>query len=233
MTKRFRWILLGLIVGLVTGGVAYAVVVNPPNSGDRYYACVSSAGVVNPKTIKLNVEPTSCPIATDVVHSWNAIGPTGPTGNLGATGPTGATGPGPDVVRTTTIRVSDQPYTIPQNGVGALLGPVDVSACRSYTVNVAGHRAQSVRIYAYDPESGRSVFRTLWSNRSGTNPNQGDAGVVINQGPSYSGYQGGSYWGEVQDTGGASPATVKMDLVGDPSIATGVANHIWLDCIPW
>jgi len=92
MTKRFRWILVGLVIGFVTGGVAYAVVVNPPNSSDRYYACVSPAGVVRSGTVRLNAAPTKCPSATDQVRSWNAVGPTGPNGVAGDVGPTGATG---------------------------------------------------------------------------------------------------------------------------------------------
>ena len=89
MTKRFRWILVGLIIGLVSGGVAYAVVINPPNSSDRYYACVSPAGVVKSGTLRLNVAPSKCPAATDQVRSWTAVGPTGPSGATGSPGTSG------------------------------------------------------------------------------------------------------------------------------------------------
>lgn len=100
MSKRFRWILVGLVVGLAVGGVAYAVVVTPPAPSDRYYACVSTLGVVRSGTIRLNVAPTTCPKSTDTVRSWSAQGPTGPTGVTGPGGssrsitwPTGINGP--------------------------------------------------------------------------------------------------------------------------------------------
>jgi len=92
MTKRFRWILVGLVIGLATGGIAYAVVVNPPNASDRYYACVSNVGVVKAGTVRLNAPPIRCPNALDQIHSWNAAGSTGPQGVAGTTGETGATG---------------------------------------------------------------------------------------------------------------------------------------------
>lgn len=84
MSKRFHWVLLGLVIGLAMGGVAYAVVVNPPSSSDRYYACVSPAGVVRSGSIRRNVPPTKCVSATDTIQSWNAVGTTGPTGATGA-----------------------------------------------------------------------------------------------------------------------------------------------------
>ena len=100
MSKRFRWILVGLVVGLAVGGVAYAVVVTPPAPSDRYYACVSTLGVVRSGTIRLNAAPTTCPKSTDTVRSWSAQGPTGPTGVTGPGGssrsitwPTGINGP--------------------------------------------------------------------------------------------------------------------------------------------
>lgn len=95
MTKRLSWILLGLVMGLVMGGVAYAVVINPPSGNDRYYACVSNVGIVKAGTVRLNAPPTRCPNASDEVHSWNAVGSTGPTGATGLQGPTGPTAPAP------------------------------------------------------------------------------------------------------------------------------------------
>jgi len=86
MTKRFGWILVGLVIGLATGGIAYAVVVNPPSSTDRYYACVSNVGVVRAGTVRLNAPPIKCPNALDQIHSWNAAGSTGPTGATGVPG---------------------------------------------------------------------------------------------------------------------------------------------------
>jgi len=83
MFKRMRWMAVGLAAGLVMGGVAYAVVVNPPGDGDRYYACVSPSGSVRAGTIRRNSPPTKCPISTDQVQSWNAQGTTGPTGPPG------------------------------------------------------------------------------------------------------------------------------------------------------
>lgn len=86
MFKRAGWIGLGVAVGLVVGSAAYAVVINDPNPGDRYYACVSPAGLVRSGTIKRNTPPTKCPSANDQVHSWNAVGNAGPTGATGAPG---------------------------------------------------------------------------------------------------------------------------------------------------
>jgi len=98
--KRARWVALGVVVGLAFGGIAYAVVVNPPNAGDRYYACVGTGGAVKSDTIRRNVAPTKCPNRTDTVESWNAVGTTGPTGQTGGTGPTGAPGSGGNTYRT-------------------------------------------------------------------------------------------------------------------------------------
>lgn len=98
--KRVRWVALGVVVGLAFGGIAYAVVVNPPNAGDRFYACVGTGGVVKSDTLRRNVAPTKCPSRTDTVESWNAVGNTGPTGVTGGTGPTGAPGSGGNTYRT-------------------------------------------------------------------------------------------------------------------------------------
>ena len=88
--KRLRWITLGVVIGLAFGGIAYAVVVNPPNAADRYYACVSSGGIVRSDTIRRNVPPTKCSGRTDTIESWNAVGTTGPTGATGAPGAGGS-----------------------------------------------------------------------------------------------------------------------------------------------
>lgn len=95
---------VGLVLGLVMGGVAYAVVVNPPNAADRYYACVTSGGYVRAETIKRNAPPTKCTASTDQVRSWNAVGPTGVTGATGATGAAGAGGGYRSYVGTYTLR---------------------------------------------------------------------------------------------------------------------------------
>ena len=109
MLFRSRWVAIGAAIGVAFGGIAYAVVVNPPSSSNRFYACVSPSGVVKSGTLRLNVAPTKCPTATDQVQSWNAVGQTGSTGATGATGagaaprtiswPSGVTGPtGPDPI---------------------------------------------------------------------------------------------------------------------------------------
>ena len=90
MFKRLRWMAIGLATGLVMGGVAYAVVVNPPGAGDRYFACVSPGGIVRADTIRRNSPPTKCASRTDQVQSWNAQGTTGPTGPTGAAGSGGS-----------------------------------------------------------------------------------------------------------------------------------------------
>ena len=74
-SRGFAAIGAAITTALVVGGVAYAVVVVPPNSNDRYYACVSTTGAVKAATIKLNVVPTKCPIASDTVHSWSVGNP--------------------------------------------------------------------------------------------------------------------------------------------------------------
>lgn len=97
---RLKWVTVGVVVGLAFGGVAYAgyTVANvPPAPTDRYFACVSTAGLVRASTVKLNVVPPTCPAASDKIRSWNAVGNTGPSG---ATGATGATGPTPVDVKT-------------------------------------------------------------------------------------------------------------------------------------
>ena len=162
MMKAFAWISVGLAAGLVVGGVAYAVVVNPPDAGERYYACVTNTGVVRYSTLRLDAPPTSCPSTSDSIHSWNAkgeIGPTGPvgsTGERGATGPQGTTGergpatPAAEIVR---IELPGTPFTITQ-GATHDFGPADTSQCRSIS---AGFRFTGG--YSYGPsEGGFSVF---------------------------------------------------------------------------
>ncbi|MFM7617282.1 MAG: hypothetical protein ACKO72_07460 [Actinomycetes bacterium] len=95
MIKRFRWVLAGLIAGLLVGGVAYAgytVGIVEPSAGDRWYACVSNTGQVREDTLRLNNPPAECPRATDRIRAWNAKGPTGATGTTGSTGTGGVTG---------------------------------------------------------------------------------------------------------------------------------------------
>jgi hypothetical protein len=105
MSRRLQGIVIGVIVGaLFAGGVAYAVKIVPPNSSDRYYACVGSAGAVHEKTIRLNSPPTSCLYPSDKIRSWSAQGPSGVTGPVGATGPTGT--PGSDAASATTARIA-------------------------------------------------------------------------------------------------------------------------------
>lgn len=93
MTNRVQGLIVGVLVGaFFAGGVAYAVTVVPPNDTDRYYACVSTTGIVRYGTMRLNVQPTSCPKAGDTVRSWNAKGPQGPQGPAGPAGPPGSPG---------------------------------------------------------------------------------------------------------------------------------------------
>ena len=66
------------VAAAVVGGVAWAVTIVPPVSTDRYYACVSPAGVVRAGTIRFNTPPTKCPNAADVVRTWTGIDPTAP-----------------------------------------------------------------------------------------------------------------------------------------------------------
>ena len=93
MGNRLQGVLVGLIVGaIVASGAAYAWTVFPPNSTDKYYACVSKEGVVQSGTLRLNVEPTKCARATDMIRSWNAQGPQGAQGIPGVQGETGTAG---------------------------------------------------------------------------------------------------------------------------------------------
>jgi|GEM_PF-4849523 Hemolysin-coregulated protein (uncharacterized) len=90
MRKRLQGIIIGLIVGaFLAGGVAYAVTVIPSDPADRFFACVSTGGVVRAGTIKLNTQPASCANATDTVRSWNSQGANGAQGAPGLQGPPG------------------------------------------------------------------------------------------------------------------------------------------------
>jgi hypothetical protein len=66
----------GLAAGLaLVVGVAHASSPAPPpvplSDGDTTYACVTDTGQVRPSTVKLDVVPSTCPRATDVVRSWS------------------------------------------------------------------------------------------------------------------------------------------------------------------
>lgn len=92
---RYGWMLVGLVIGLLVGGAAFAgynVGITDANAGDRWYACVTNAGVVRAGTIRLNNYPATCPRSTDTIRTWNAAGATGPTGTAGMTGVTGPQG---------------------------------------------------------------------------------------------------------------------------------------------
>ena len=136
-SRAFIAVTAAATTAAVVGGIAYAVTVVPPNPSDLYYACVSTAGVVKSSTIKLNVQPTSCPTATDTVRSWNAQGTQGMQGlpgNTGAQGDPGPQGAAAPAKRVRVIRVTG-PTTISgpnSTANGNFGGPVDVRDCASY-----------------------------------------------------------------------------------------------------
>jgi hypothetical protein len=224
MVKKAVYLFAGVLIGMIVGGVAFAVIVNPPSSANRYYACVSSSGVVKPSTMKLNVEPASCPATTDVVQSWNAVGPSGPTGVTGAPGPTGMTGPGADVVRSTTIEVSGVPFNVPGSGVGPMLGPVDTSACKSATINWSGAPLNRATIYSVNPTTGDAAGRAVFDNVS-------FSARSVNQGHFYKG--SGYYPANADEVGGTWPALTMLRLEATVSNYGGTVDRVWLDCIPY
>ncbi len=133
-SKAFIAITAAVTTAAVVGGIAYAVTVVPPNPSDLYYACVSTAGVVKSSTIKLNVQPASCPAATDTVRSWNAQGPQGlqgDPGGVGAQGDPGPQGAAAPAQHVRVIHVSDA-VTVSSGATLPFGGPIDVSNCESF-----------------------------------------------------------------------------------------------------
>lgn len=222
--RGVAWGAAGLVLGLAIGGVAYAVVVAPDNAGDKYYACVSSAGVVKSGTIKLNTAPTTCPSSTDVVHSWAAGGPTGPSGATGATGPQAA---GPT---TRVIRVTDQSFSVSAAQVGPVLGPVDTSECRSISVHWSGANMDGVYVYDVDPESGDQLMSVPYKVMQSYGPATSAGGSAR---PAWANiYPYDQAIASFADAGGAvGPRTSVQFAANSPG--GGTIRHVWLDCVPW
>jgi Collagen triple helix repeat (20 copies) len=90
---RLRWLVAGVVVGAVGGGVAFAAI---PDSSGVIHGCyqknVGNLRVIDPSAGD-NCRPS------EIAISWSQTGPQGPTGPTGPTGPqgpkgdTGATGP--------------------------------------------------------------------------------------------------------------------------------------------
>lgn len=220
MVKRLMWIVVGTAVGLAAGGIAYATVINPPASSERYYACVANTGVVRYSTLRLNAPPTSCPSASDEIHSWNALGEIGPTGVTGVTGPVGATGepaPSASIVR---IDIPGTPYAI-SGGTRHDFGAVDTSMCRSLSV---GYRLSVDMVSAvidgglsiYDPEDTSTIIGRRLLNMRTTNA-------------------GGHLYEDTNAVGmadrGALSTRMSANLYANPSFGTVTVQRVWFDCV--
>jgi len=84
---RTRWLLVGVVVGAVGGGVALAAI--PDSSGvinGCYQKNVGNLRVIDPSA------GDSCR-PSEIGISWSQTGPQGPPGPQGPKGDTGATGP--------------------------------------------------------------------------------------------------------------------------------------------
>ncbi len=204
--RGWRGVALGVVVGLgVGGGIAYAVTVIPPNSTDRYYACVSAAGVVRSGTMKLNVVPTSCPKASDVVHSWNAQGPQGLKGDTGPQGPAG-----PAAVLPTLRTVTLGPVGLPASGDYTYPGSVDVHDCQ--TVSVSTERTNN------PPLAGVNLLQY--------GPGAAQPGDVIASGGGNGGGGATQTWNALDGFTYAPTPTIQVKLLGAGTNVLGT----WLSC---
>lgn len=245
--KRYKWLLIVLTLCVAFGGVAYAgynVAVIASSPSDQWHACVSNTGVVRASTLRLNSYPPSCPVASDTVHTWNAVGPTGVegvTGNDGPSGPTGASGPsgatgerglqasGP---QTKLIYFAEVDVTVPANSLySQVLGAVDTSSCRSVSAHwtASGGSAPQAQVLDVEPISGGTEALQF------TQLNSGAAG-----GSSYPNYLGnGGYsppsyleWPSVNSGGSVGVQTSLRFRVGGGEAATTVTKA-WLRCVPF
>jgi len=229
MTKRFRWILVGLVIGLATGGIAYAVVINAPASGQRYYACVSNTGVVRYGTLRLNAPPTSCPASSDEIYSWNAKGEVGATGSAGPTGATGAQGPAAPGPKIRNIYFDEQNFTVAPRVTTEILTPVDTSECAEIALEALvsapsgpsdGASYLNPELVKVDSETGDwlgiATAKFYWGDKGGTAyPYR---------------YLEGGYAKEVGREFGASTSVRFFNSRYDTSL---LARSVWIRCTPF
>ena len=84
---RVRWLLVGAVLGVVGGGVAFAAI--PDSSGvinGCYQKNVGNLRVIDPSA------GDSCR-PSEIAISWSQTGPQGPPGATGPAGPVGPAGP--------------------------------------------------------------------------------------------------------------------------------------------
>lgn len=168
-------VVASVITAGVVGGIAYAVTVVPPSPTDRYYACVSSAGLVKASTIKLNVQPTSCPATADTVRSWNAQGPQGVQGLPGPQGDAGPQGAAAPAKQTRTIHVQDSvPITMqgPSPNFGLPFEFHDCASIENITAQTSSHPTNmvdlGVELWASLPGGPTKAYPAFSSGLSGT-----------------------------------------------------------------
>ncbi len=122
-----------IVTATLTGGTV-ALAGGPRSSAsDVYHVCVSNAGRVRTGTMRLDVVPTSCPQATDAVHSWNAEGPPGPGSVVRVDTGAGLTG-GP-ITDTGAISVGDGGITTAMLTQNAVTAHANISGESGATTN--------------------------------------------------------------------------------------------------
>lgn len=245
--KRYRWLLIVLTMSVALGGVAYAgynVAIVASSPTDQWRACVSNTGIVRASTLRLNNYPPSCPVASDTVHSWNAVGPTGiagVTGNDGPNGPTGSSGPsgatgerglqasGP---QTKLIYFSEVNTEVPGSGAfSPALTAVDSSACRSISAHwtTSSNSYLSAQVLDVEPISG-AVHPLNYTTTGAGNT----AGAAYPSYVSASTLQAITYleWPTV-DSGGTVGVATSLRFRTAGGVAATTVTKAWLRCVPF
>ena len=255
--KKYKWLLIVSTLSIVFGGVAYAgynVAVIASSPSDQWHACVSNTGVVRASTLRLNSYPPSCPVASDTVHSWNAVGPTGVdgvTGNEGPSGPTGASGPsgatgerglqasGPQTKLIYFAEVDvvlGAGYTHDGNSYGDYSEPltgVDTSQCRSVSAHwiTPGPSTTQVQVLDVEPISGATSLLNFTQQINSAS--SGTAYPTYLDSTSWAGPGAYFEWPSVNSGGSVGVSTSLRFRVSSSLGAATTVTKAWLRCVPF